>query len=313
VIDHAAVVEEAGRAPAQRRRRLGTRLGDGRLLGYGLLLPGLVAIGALILAPIVYAVLWSLRDWRLTQISLPKQFVGLDNYAELLRDDVFFAALRNTTVFMVASVGIALVLGMSVALALYYVTRGRRLVNALILLPMILSPVLVSLVWRYIYDTQFGPLNIVFTGLGLPRVDWLGSESLALGSVVFVDVWQFTPFAVLVLHAGLLTVPQEIVDAARVDGAGKIALARHILLPWLMPFVAVVVVIRSMDAYRIFDTIYLLTAGGPGNATESLSTYAQRQGFSFFEMGYSMAICIVMLAILVVISAFYLRLLARRR
>jgi multiple sugar transport system permease protein len=308
-----AAVGKPGRLPAVRRGGARARFADSRLLSYGLLLPGLAAITALVLVPVVYAVVWSLRDWRLTQISLPKQFVGFDNYADLLRDDVFFAALRNTTIFMVGSVAITVVIGFGVALALYYVTRGRRLVNALILLPMILSPVVVSLIWRYIYDTQFGPLNIVSTGLGLPRVQWLGSESLALGSVVLVDVWQFTPFAVLVLHAGLLTVPQEIVDAARVDGAGKVALARHILVPWLMPFVAVVVVIRSMDAYRVFDTIFLLTAGGPGTATESLSTYAQRQGFSFFEMGYSMAICVVMLAILVVISAFYLRLLARRR
>jgi multiple sugar transport system permease protein len=301
------------RPPRRLPARVATRFADSRLLGLGLLAPGLIALTALILVPIGYAAGWSLRDWRLTQIDQPKQWVGLQNYNKLIHDDVFFKALKNTGIFVVAAVGIEVVLGFAIALALFHVTRGRRLVNALILLPMILSPVLVALIWRYVYDTQFGPLNIVLNGLGLGRGDWLGDEHLALGSVIFVDIWQFTPFAVLVLHAGLLSVPEEIIEAARVDGANSWNLARHILIPWAVPFVLVIVLIRSIDAYRIFDTIFLLTAGGPGSASESLSTYAQRTGFSLFEMGYSMAMCIVMLVVIAVISVFYLRLLSRGR
>jgi multiple sugar transport system permease protein len=310
ITESATSTKAAGRGAWSRRVR---GLGDGRLLAYGLLSPGVIALALLILVPVGYAAVWSLKSWSLTEINLPKQYVGLHNYRDLLHDGTFWKSLRNTGVFMVASVGIELAIGFAVALALFHVTRGRKLVNALILLPMILSPVLVALIWRYIYDNEFGPLNIVIRGLGLGAVNWLGSERLALPSVIAVDVWQFTPFAVLVLHAGLLTVPPEIIEAAKVDGASPWRLTRHILLPWVMPFVLVIVLIRSIDAYRIFDTIYLLTQGGPASATDSLSTYAQRVGFGFFKMGYSMAIAVVMLAIIAVVCSFYLRLLRGRR
>jgi multiple sugar transport system permease protein len=284
-----------------------------RRLGYGMLVPTLVIVTILIIGPLVYSLVLSLYQWKITDINLPKPFVGLRNYRHLLHDSTLLTALRNTVLYVIGSVGVELVLGFVVAAALFEMTKGRRLANSLILLPMIVAPVITALLWRYLLDPQFGLVSQVMTALGgHGGIDWFGSVQRALPALMLVDIWQWTPFVILVLHAGMLSIPQERIEAAKVDGAGRIRVLRSIVLPGIVPQILLVLLFRTMDTYRIFDSVFVLTRGGPGTATETIGLYAYQTGFSYFDMGYAMALSIFILLTVVIISAGYVRLLRRR-
>jgi multiple sugar transport system permease protein len=249
----------------------------------------------------------------LLEIQLPKPFVGLMQYSTVAHDPLFGEALKTTGLFVVGTVSVELVLGFLIALALLNIHRGRRLANGVILLPMIVTPVIVALIWRYLLDPQFGLVNYAIHLLGYQQdIPWLGSNSLALPSLILIDIWEWTPFAILVLHAGMLAIPDDLYEAARVDGAGAWQIARHVILPYLSPLILVVLLLRTMDTYRVFDTIFVLTRGGPGTSTQTVGIYAYENGFVYLNMGYTMALSVVILIAIVVISLFYLRLLQRR-
>ncbi|GAA4439941.1 carbohydrate ABC transporter permease [Phytohabitans houttuyneae] len=291
----------------------GRRAARGRGLGYGMLAPAMVVLAALIIGPLVYSGVLSAYEWKLTDIGLPKPFVGLDNYTRLFEDPMVRVALRNTIVYVIGSVGAELVLGFIVAAALFEMTKGRKLANALILLPMIIAPVITALLWRYLLDPQFGLVSQVSGAVGLPSgVGWFGDSSLALPALMMVDIWQWTPFVVLILHAGMLSIGEEQFEAARVDGAVHLRILQRIVLPAIVPQILLVLLFRTMDTYRIFDTVFVLTKGGPGTATETIGLYTYRTGFSYFDMGYAMALSIFILVTVVFISAVYVRLLRRR-
>ena len=286
---------------------------NGRVLGYAMLTPAIAVLAALIAGPLIYSAVLSAYRWKLTDIGRAKPFVGLDNYAKLFGDETVRVALRNTVVYVVGSVGAELVLGFVVAAALFQMTKGRQLANALILLPMIIAPVITALLWRYLLDPQFGLVSQLSGAVGLPNgIGWFGDSSLALPALMLVDVWQWTPFVVLILHAGMLSIGEEQFEAARVDGAGHLRILHRIVLPAIVPQILLVLLFRTMDTYRVFDTVFVLTKGGPGTATETIGLYTYRTGFSYFDMGYAMALSIFILVTVVVISAVYVRLLRRR-
>lgn len=282
-------------------------------LGALMLVPALVVLGCLIIGPVLYSAVLSLYRWRITDIHQPKPFAGLDNYVHLVHDGALRTAVGNTVVYVVASVGVELVVGFVVATALFEMTKGRNLANAIVLLPMIVAPIITALLWRYLLDPQFGLLSQTLAVFGhRGGIDWFGSASLALPGLILVDIWQWTPFVILVLHAGMLSIPQDHFEAAVMDGAGRVRLAWSIILPALVPQILVVLLFRTMDTYRIFDTVFVLTRGGPDDATETLGLYTYRTGFSFFDMGYAMALSVFILVTIAIISAFYIRLLRRR-
>jgi multiple sugar transport system permease protein len=285
----------------------------GRRLGNSLIaLPAIILI-ALIIGPLVYSIVLSLFKWRITDINLDKPFVGLDNYKTLFTDPVVLTALRNTAIYVVASVGIELVLGFIIASALFEMTRGRRLANSLILLPMIVAPVITALLWRYLLDPQYGLVSQIVVALGAKHgIDFFGSTQLALPALIAVDIWQWTPFVILILHAGMLGISEDQFEAARIDGAGRPRISRSIILPAIAPQILLVLLFRTMDTYRIFDTVFVLTRGGPGTSTETIGLYTYRTGFSYFDMGYAMALSVFILVTVAIISGVYLRLLRRR-
>lgn len=300
----------ASAAPQLRRRR--KRHLDGPPLAYAFVMPAVVIVALLILAPLAYSVFLSLYDWRLLDMSRAKTFVGLDNYWRLFGDRALRVALLNTILFVVGSVTVELVLGFVVALALFNINEGRKLANAIILMPMIITPVITALLWRYLLDPQFGLVAQLMTLAGGDGgIDVWGSSALALPGLMLVDIWQWTPFVILVLHAGMLSIPVEQFEAATIDGAGQVRIAWSIILPALLPQILLVLLFRTMDTYRIFDTVFVLTRGGPRSATETIGLYTYRTGFSYTEMGYAMALSILILATVVVISSFYIRLLKR--
>jgi multiple sugar transport system permease protein len=302
----AAPGRHAARRPGWDRG--GRRLGRAMIVGPALLL------GVLILAPVAYSAVTSLYDWSLTDLGRDLPFVGLANYATLVSDPILLTALRNTGLYVVSAVGVELLLGFVIAAALFDITRGRKLANSLILLPMIVAPVITALLWRYLLDPQFGLVSQLVRGLGRDRgIDFFGSTTWALPALVLVDIWQWTPFVVLILHAGMLGIAEEQLEAARVDGAGRLRILGSIVLPSLLPQVLLVLIFRTMDTYRIFDTVFVLTRGGPGTATETIGLYTYRTGFSFFNMGYAMVLSLFILVTVAIISAAYLRLLRGRR
>jgi multiple sugar transport system permease protein len=275
-------------------------------------LPALI-LALVIFAPLAYSIVLALYNWQITQINQGKPFVGLQNFAKLFTDPKVLSAVGNTLLYVVGSVGVELVLGFIIAAALFELTKGRKLANSLILLPMIIAPVITALIWRYMFDPQFGLISQVLSFFGVKGgVDFLGSSQLALSSLMIVDIWQWTPFVILILHAGMLGISEEQFEAARIDGAGRVRILRSIVIPGIAPQILLVLLFRTMDTYRIFDTVYVLTRGGPGGATETIGLYTYQTGFSFFTMGYAMALSVFILVTIAVISTFYLRLLRRR-
>ncbi len=278
-----------------------------------MLSPAILVLIALIIGPLVYSIVLSGYAWKLTDINAAKPFVGLANYGTMLTDRTVRVAVGNTVLYVVGTLGAELLLGFVVATALFEMTRGRKLANALILLPMIIAPVITALLWRYLLDPQFGLVAQVMGVFGATSgIGWFGDEHLALPALMFVDIWQWTPFVVLILHAGMLSISEEQFEAARVDGAGRLRILRHIVLPAIVPQILLVLLFRTMDTYRIFDTVFVLTKGGPGLATETIGLYTYRTGFSYFDMGYAMALSIFILATVLIVSTLYIRLLRRR-
>ena len=250
----------------------------------------------------------SFFDWELFDLGKDKVFVGLANYLRMFDDEVFGISLKNTLVIVIVCLLSETTLGFLIALTLSTINRKMRIVQSIILLPMITSPVIVGLIWRYIYDPQFGILNYFLKNtLGIADLAWLGNSSLSLTSVMIVDIWQMTPFVVLVLYAAMMGMSESRIEAARVDGATFWQIVRFVVLPSITPMIAFVMLIRSMDLFKIFDTIYVMTKGGPGYSTETLALYTYKTAFSHYNMGYAMSLSIITLVCIASISLIYIK------
>jgi multiple sugar transport system permease protein len=258
--------------------------------------------------PTAYVFSISLRDYKLTDPTAGNPFVGLENYKTLLSDPEFFSALWRSVLFTVGSVALTFVIGMAIALLLNRRDiRGTGLTRTAILVPLILTPLVIGATYRFMLDRDNGIINEFLALVGLQRIPFLADPAWAMTSVILVDVWQWTPFAVLVLLAGLESLPVEPFEAARMDGASRWGEFWYITLPLLAPVIAVVLLIRTMDAFREFDKIFIMTGGGPGIATQTLPIFLYRSGFQDFDMGFSAATGVVMLIIVTVVSSFYVR------
>ncbi len=286
-----------------------------RAWGYLLASPAFVLVGLLAVLPIA-AALWLSLHRRLPIFGV-EEFVGAWNYIQLWSDDRFWAACRTTLYFTALSVTAELLFGLGLALLLDGLTSIRggsaRWAQVMIILPWAVPTVVSAQIWAWLYQPDYGLLNFLLRQVGLiaTPIDWLADPDWAIHAAVVMDVWKTTPFAALLLLAGLKTVPGELYAAARVDGAGAWKRFRLITLPLLMPIVVIVLVFRTMDAVRVFDAVYVLTGGGPGNTTETLSIYAYKTLFQTLQFGYGSALATAMFVIVVALSSLYLLLLRR--
>jgi multiple sugar transport system permease protein len=270
--------------------------------------PTLLILVVMLAFPTGYVLLISLRDFQLTNPTAGNPFVGLENYRTLLSDAAFFAALWKSVLFTVASVALTFGLGMGIALLLNRPNlSGIGLTRTVILVPLILTPLVIGAMYRFMLERDNGIINEILALVGLERIPFLASPTWAMISVILVDAWQWTPFAVLVLLAGLESLPVAPFEAAQMDGASRWGEFWYITMPLLAPVIAVVLLIRTMDAFREFDKIFIMTGGGPGTATQTLPIFLYRAGFQDFNMGFSAATGVVMLIIVTVVSAFYVR------
>jgi len=232
----------------------------------------------------------------------------------LATDHFFLTALAHTLIYAAIALTIEFFLGLALALLMNGRMRGRGLFRALLLAPMMLPAVVVGVVWRLMLNPNFGAINGTLKGLGVTTdtFTWTASPKLAMASVIMADVWQWTPFIFLILLAGLQAIPQEPYEAALIDGSSAWQTFRHVTLPLLKPAILIALLLRTMDLLRVFDQIFILTEGGPGFATETVSLYIYRTAFRFSNFGYAAAMSFVLLAITNVISVGYIRLLQTR-
>jgi len=274
------------------------------------LAPSAVVLGAVMLYPLGYAIYLSLFNYDLGSGS--RDFIGLGNYAALLIDARFWDTLNRTVAIVLAAVGLEFCLGLLVAYGLYRLTFGVRTLNLLLFLPSIVTPVVAALFLRWIFVGRWGLLSASLIGLGVFPPDFLGNPGWARVTVVLADSWQFTPFMILVLYAGLNTVDQSQIEAAQIDGAGVWMLLFRIMLPAIRPLIVFVLAIRLMDAFRFFDTIYVLTSGGPGTATETITLYTYALAFRLLQIGKASALGVLTLLFVAMLVALMIRVVYRR-
>jgi len=304
LVDHTPA--RAGRAAPARRRKSAHRR---RLWPF--LLPSAIVCALILLFPLAYAVYLSFFDYHLDRGT--STFVGVGNYSDLLGDGAFWAALARTLGIVVSAVALEFCVGLMVAWGLYRLTIGVRTLNLLMFLPHIITPVVAALFLKWIFAGRWGLLDSVLAGIGVFPPDWLGDPMWARIVVVLADTWQFTPFMILVLYAGLNTVDQSQIEAAQLDGASSRQVLTRIMLPAIRPIVAFVLTMRMMDAFRYFDTIYVLTSGGPGTATQTLTMQTYTLAFRLFQVGKASALSVLTLLFVLTLAAALLFTIGRRR
>jgi multiple sugar transport system permease protein len=266
-----------------------------------LLAPTIAVLLALTIYPLIYSIKISLQgesgNWT------------IQNFTRLVSDHFFLSAMIHTVVYAAIALTFEFLIGLALALLLNTQMRGRSIFRSLLLVPMMLPAVVVGVVWRLMLNSNFGAVNGTLKGIGIntDALTWTGSPKLAMASVIVADVWQWTPFMFLILLAGLQAIPQEPYEAALIDGASAWQTLRHVTLPLLKPAILIALLLRTMDLLRVFDQIFILTEGGPGFATETVSLYIYRTAFRFSNFGYAAAMSFVLLLITNVISVGYIR------
>lgn len=276
---------------------------------YLFLLPGLLVLVSIILFPLLFTIRVSLSGWDVNQPGL--NWVGGENYARMLSDNRFWEALARLDVMAIGTVLLQYVLGFALALLVWRDIRCKRLFRVLFLVPMMTTPVIMTVIWRTIFSESLGPVNDVLNRIGLPSVPWITDGAMAFISVMIVEVWQWTPFMFLLLLAGLLSLPREPFLAAAIDGAGPIRTFLRVTFPAMAPISISALIIRFIEASKILDTVYVLTSGGPGTATETSSYYIYIRGLRDFQIGYASALSFTYLVIMIVTLTIVAKLLAR--
>jgi multiple sugar transport system permease protein len=281
-----------------------------RRFGWWLLLPTLAVLAANSIFPILYALRVSFESYQML-IPVPPRFLGLANYAQIMRDPLFWHSLQVTLVFVVGVIVFQFPAGFGLALLVNRLPRFQELTATLLLLPTIMSASVVGFQWYQLYNYEFGPVNYLLGLLHLGRPTWTADPHLALPALVFVDFWEWTPFMTLLLFAGLRSLPGPIIEAARVDGSTPWEVLWRIIVPLLRPVIGIAVILRVIMAFKLFDIVYVLTAGGPGIATENVAFYTYIQGFRYFNMGLASALSILQLILITILAKVLLGLTRR--
>ena len=268
------------------------------------MVPSFLILGVFVIYPIVQSLVFSFQN---VTIGGDSQWIGLDNYVALFKDPQFWNALGITLEFTVASVAILVVVGFILAVLLQGENLANRVVRSIFFFPTIVSLVTIGLVWKFLLDPSIGFVGGIFDFLGLPPVAWLQSTSLALPTVIFVNIWKNLGFAMILLLAGLKGVPQDRYEAARLDGAKSLQLVRHVTLPGIRPTLLFTTLILTIQTLQVFDLVYVMTDGGPIFTTDTLVNLLYRDAFTNYQTGYASAISFVLFVIIVIISALQLR------
>jgi multiple sugar transport system permease protein len=277
-----------------------TRFSFNRLTPYLFVAPAAIVMALALFYPIGYMIWGSFRDWDPSQSISETEFVGLANYARLLTDEAFHASFWVTLVFAFSVVSVEMVLGVGLALLLDRKIRGMSVLRTLFILPMMIAPVVVGLVWRYMFHQTYGTFNRLLESVGLPAIDWLGQNALL--SIIIADIWQWTPFIFILSLAALQSLPRSALEASRIDGATAWQQIWFIKLPLMLPVLIVTLLLRLIDAFKVLEVILVMTGGGPGLQTEILALRISRTAREFRELGEAAAMSIYLLMLLMVLT-----------
>ncbi len=283
-----------------------------RATGWKFAAPGLGAIAIVMGFPLAYAVLLTISSFTLLHTRL-MPLVGFDNFRTVMADVYFWHSIRTTVVYAVVTVVGEFVIGLGVALMLNRVLRLKAVYFAILTVPMAMSPVSVGLIWHMLLQPNLGIINRLLELAGVAGVDWLGSTDLAFWTVVFVDIWQQVSFVILILAAGLASLPKEPYEAAEVDGANELQQFWYLTLPMLRPVAAIAIIIQLINETRTYDLVYVLTKGGPGISTDLLSYFAYKRAFLGLSINEGAAVSFVLLLIVLSLTIVFFRLVTRRR
>ena len=274
-----------------------------------LLMPAMLILFGLVIYPLFFSLGKSLTDYNL---GMPGEaFIGLKNYLSAFQDKGFLASMGFGAMYSVCAVSLELLLGFATALLLRREFLGKRIVTVLLITPMMVTPVVVGIIWMLMFQPQFSVINGVLLHLGIEGPIWLQGVATARIATIIADVWQWTPFFTLVLLAGLLNLPGDILEAAQVDGASGWKTLWAIILPIMKPLILVVVLIRLIDSFKTFDSVYIMTNGGPGTSTELVSLHIYRTGLPYMNMSYASAQSFIFLIVLTIATMFLVRQLRR--
>lgn len=262
-----------------------------------LLGPALGFLAILSIWPFAYLLYASFTSYQLA-IPVPVEWVGLENFRRVLVNPRFWQSLGVTAIFALVAVPLQIALGLGLAMLINRMARGREIYASLFLFPMMLAPIVVGFSWNLFLNPIYGPLNALLRGMGFAPPAWASSPSWALPTVVLADIWQWTPFVMIILLAGLRSIPVRVFEASRVDGSNRWQTFAYILLPMMAPYMMVAFVLRFIDSFKVFDVLYILTKGGPGTSTQNLAYYTYDMGFSRFDFGLAGALSIIQLFLL---------------
>jgi len=263
------------------------------------LLPAGVVVLAVIIAPWLFTLYMSVHEFK---VGGDFTFIGLDNYIRLATDDRFLWSVVRTLYFTLLAVIFPVVLGVAAAVAFHRKFPLRGLARTIFILPMMATPVAVALVWTMTFHPQLGVLNYILTSVGIPPSQWSYDSVSVIPTLVMVETWQWTPLVMLIVLGGLASLPADPYEAATLDGASSWDMFRHITVPLVWPHIIVATVIRTIDALKAFDTIFVISGGGPGTSSETMNLFLYLQAFSFYNMGYAAAVTVVFFVIILLVS-----------
>lgn len=272
-----------------------------RRAGYALTAPACAILLITFVVPLIYAFIISISDSN-TVISNQIRIIGLDNYVAVLGNNRFQAAFFHTCFFVVTTILLEFIIGFAVSLLLYTEVKGSRIFRLIFAIPLMVAPVVSGLQWRWLFADQYGIINYILNLIGIDAPMWLTQGNTAWVTIIVANLWLAAPFVILVLLAGLGGLPEELNEAAAIDGAGRWQIFTKVILPQLKPTILVILVIRLTDAFRIYDLIYILTGGGPGGSTEVLSTYIYKRIFTDWQFGQGSAASFIVMLLIGVIS-----------
>ena len=271
-----------------------------RRFGYLFVSPAVIILSIVILAPIAIAIITSFYDYTLINRTLDS-FIGLRNYFESVSNEKFIHSAIVTIVFVILVVLFEFIIGFLIAILLNQVERFRNIYYFILLIPLLINPIVVGLIWRMFLHPQLGILNYLISLIGIDPVNWLGDPQNAFITIIFVDIWHQVSFMIILLLAGLASIPEEPYEAARVDGANAFQQFRDITLPYMRPVIIITLLIRLIFALKTYDLIYIMTKGGPGDATDLISYYIYRSAFIGLDLGQAASMSVILLLIVCII------------
>ncbi|MHC1773739.1 MAG: carbohydrate ABC transporter permease [Flexilinea sp.] len=275
-----------------------------------LVAPALIIFVVITIFPLIFTVVMSLCNW---QLGGTISFIGLKNYGYAFTNRTFWITLRNTLVMVLLSVSIEYLVAMLLAYNINKLMFGKKLIRVVMLLPMLMAPVVIGFMWKQLFNELYGPLNAILGKFGINGIKWISQSGISIISIVLVDVWEWTPFITIILLAGFQSLPKEPLESARVDGASEWRIFKDITFGMLLPASVVAITLRAIETFKIFDTIYIITAGGPGISSMSSTMYAYQVGLRNFNLGKAAAMCVLILVVIMLFSEIVTKAMAKNK